>query len=89
MITKHNFFQNSECLNRYLHRFEIKEEYPEGVLEVCEICHMSKFFKLIDGKLNNQEYMSYHIHNALPPFHPMYERDNADPLEDKIISPYA
>ncbi len=89
MIVKHNFYQNSQCLNSYLHRFEVKREYPQGVLEVCEICHKRMFFKIIDDKVDNQNYMSYHIHNALPPFHPMYERDNADPLDASIKSPYA
>lgn len=76
MITKDPFFQNSKCLNSYLHRFNIKEEYPEGVKEVCEICGMSKFFRVIDGKVSNAEYMSYHLKQALPPFHPYYERQN-------------
>lgn len=90
MITKDPFYQNSLCRNSYLHRFEIKEEYQEGVKEVCEICGMSKFFKLIDGKLNNAEYMSYHIHNILPSFHPRYAREyEQNPLRGmEIESPY-
>lgn len=86
MKTKHNFWQNSMCKNSYLHRFEIKEQYEKGVLEVCEICFMRKFFKILDGKLDNQEYMSYHLKQALPPFHPFYPRQQ---LEEGIISPYA
>lgn len=76
MITKDSFFQNSKCCNSYLHRFNIKEEYPEGVKEVCEICGMSKFFRVIDGKVSNAEYMSYHLKQALPDFHPYYDRQN-------------
>lgn len=90
-MPNHPFFRNSLCLGQYLHRFKIVEEYPEGVLENCEICHKSKFFKVIEGKLNNQEYMNYHFRNALPSFHPYYEHENTyDPLgEEQIISPYA
>ena len=62
------------CRNSYLHRFEIKEEYEQGVKEVCEICGMSKFFRIIDGKVNNYDYMNYHIKQALPSFHPLYPR---------------
>lgn len=86
MKTKHPFYQNSECRNSYLHRFNIKAEYPEGVKEVCEVCGMSKFFRLLEGKLNNAEYMSYHIKQILPPFHPLFPRQQ---LTEGIISPYA
>ncbi len=75
MINRHSFWQNSQCQNSYLHRFTIVEEYDSGVLEVCDICHMRKFFKIIDNKVNNQEYMSYHIRQALPQFHPFYDHE--------------
>jgi len=89
MKTKHNFWQNSKCIGQYLHRFEIKEEYPEGVKEVCSICGMSKFFRIIDGKVNNSEYMSYHLRQSLPPFHPYYYHEREfNPLKSEIISPY-
>ena len=88
MKTKHPFYQNSQCKHSYLHQFEIKEEYTEGVLEVCKICNVKKFFKIIDGKLSNTEYMSYHIHNILPQMHPLYQREYSRPLDDKILSPY-
>jgi hypothetical protein len=48
------------------------EEFPEGVLEVCEICKKTQFFKIIDGKVNNQAYMDWHIRSALPIQHPYY-----------------
>lgn len=90
MITKHSFWQNSECTNQYLHRFSIKEEYEQGVLEVCEICGMKKFFRLIEGKLNNAEYMSYHLRQSLPDFHPYYYHERGyDPLSSLVLSPYA
>jgi len=79
------FFEKSYCQNSYLHRFEIKEEYENGVLEVCEICHKRKFFKLLDGLLDNKEYMSWHLKSALPPFHPFYERQHENQL---LVSPY-
>ena len=87
-MTKHPFFENSLCLNSYLHRFEIKEEYDNGVLEVCSICYKRKFFKLLDGRLNNKEYMSWHIKSALPQSHPFYEHQYTKPLEVLIESPY-
>lgn len=72
---KHNFFRESLCRNQYLHRFEIKGEYPEGVKEVCLICGMSKFFRIIENKVNNLEYMDFHMKQALPNLHPYYDHE--------------
>jgi hypothetical protein len=77
MKFKNAFFQNSKCKNSYLHRFEIVEEFDNGVLEICPICFKRKFFKLIENKVDNQFYMSYHIKSILPPQHPFYERQHA------------
>lgn len=85
---KHKFFQNSYCKAGYLHRFEIKEEYPEGVLEVCEICFTRKYFKVVDGLLDNQSYMSYHLKQVMPINHPMYSRQHETPLTSELPSPY-
>lgn len=85
---RHSFFRESRCLGSYLHRFEIKEEYPEYVLEVCSICKMKKAFRVIDGQLNNHSYMDYHIRLILPQFHPLYYHERGyDPLAG-LISPY-
>jgi hypothetical protein len=88
---KHPFFRESKCLGTWLHRFKIVEEYPDGVLELCEVCQKTKFFKLIDGKVDNLAYMDYHIRNAIPPFHPLFEHEYLYDLfaEEPIISPYA
>lgn len=84
----HSVLKNSQCLNKYLHRFNIVEEHDGGVLEVCEICKKRMFFKLIDGKPDNQNYMNYHIRSALPPQHPLYFHEHEfNPLTE-IISPY-
>lgn len=89
MRNRHPFWQNSACKRGYLHRFSIKEEYPQGVKEVCEICKLGKFFKVIDGKVSNAEYMSYHLRQALPPFHPNYYLEyKFNPLANTLISPY-
>jgi hypothetical protein len=69
---KHSFFRDSKCIGSWLHRYNIVAEYEDGVLENCEICHKCRFFKLIDGKPDNQAYMNSHIRNALPAKHPYY-----------------
>jgi hypothetical protein len=67
----------------------IESEYEDGVMEVCEICHKTQFFKLIDGKSDNLSYMNWHTRNALPPSHPLfYHEFMYDPFEPGIASPY-
>lgn len=72
---KHNFFKHSKCISSWLHRFNIVEEFDNGVLEVCEVCKLKKFFKLINGEVDNQAYMDWHMRSALPPQHPYYKHE--------------
>lgn len=92
-IPDDDFWQNSMCEGEYLHRFRIVNEYPQGVLEICDICGMDKFFRIIEGKVNNYEYMSWHVRQALPDFHPYYFHEHGyDPLSaisHAVKSPYA
>jgi hypothetical protein len=84
---RHNFYQFSKCIGSWLHRFEIVEEYSEGVKEVCMICGKTKFFKIIDGKVDNFNYMAYHYRQALPPYHPYYYHEREyNPFN--VTSPY-
>ena len=66
---------NSNCKNSWLHRFEIVEQYPDAVKERCVICQKEKVFKIADGRINNEEYLSYHIRSALMPQHPLFQRE--------------
>lgn len=88
-MQKSDRWQNSECIGNYLHRFSIQEQYEQGVMEVCEICGKSMFFRIIDGKVNNAQYMSYHLRQALPRDDEYYYHEyEYNPLTDSIISPY-
>lgn len=85
------FWQNSSCLGRYLHRFKIIKEFPDGVLENCEICHKSKFFKIVGGQLEANSYMSWHLRLALgnipiPAY--IWHEFEYDPISSLITSPY-
>lgn len=59
-----------------MHRFNIVEEHPDYVVEICQICRMRKVFKIIDGQLDNQGYMDWHQHSILPPEHPYYGHEH-------------
>lgn len=90
MKARHTLWKESRCIGSWLHRFQIIEEYPEGVLELCEICKKTKFFKILNGGVDNNKYMDWHIRAALIPNHPLfYHEFEFDPYEDGIISPYA
>jgi hypothetical protein len=65
----------SECGNSFLHRFNIIEQYPECVVEVCEICGQKAYFKTINGKCNNFDYLDHHLRQALFKAHPQYYRE--------------
>ncbi len=92
MKIKHKFWQNSQCHKRYLHRFDIVKEFPNGVVEVCQICHLKKFFKIVGGQVERNVYMSWHLRLALgnipiPKY--LWHEYEYDPLSDNLISPYA
>lgn len=79
------------CKGSYLHRFRIIKEFPEGVLENCEICHKSKFFKIAGGQVEGNAYMAWHLRLALgnipiPAY--IWHEYNYNPLNDEILSPY-
>lgn len=56
---------NSKCRGNWLHRFELVGASDQGVLERCEICHMKKSFRTVNGTINNIQYLSYHMRNGL------------------------
>ena len=70
--TEDSFWGQSECLNSYLHRFKIQDQFEDGVVEMCEICGQREFFKVVDGRVDNVNYLSFHARQALPPQHPRF-----------------
>lgn len=68
-------WKNSECINKWYHRFVIVAQTPQGTWEQCQICHKRKFFKILHGKHNNMEYLSWHIRQALQPYHQKFNRE--------------
>ena len=70
--TIESFLEQSQCLEGWLHRFVIVDQYFDGVLERCEICGQEEFFQIIDGRVNNENYLAYHARQALLPQHELY-----------------
>lgn len=66
---------DSKCIGTSLHRYEIWKVAPTCVVEVCAICKNEIYFNLIDGKVDNLDYLNYHLRQALPKWHPYYEAE--------------
>lgn len=67
--------EKSHCKEGWLHRFTILRQSPNGVEEGCIICKEKRVFKIIEGRINNLEYLEYHIRQALPKWHPLFKRE--------------
>lgn len=65
----------SKCVGLWLHRFEIIEQWDNAVVEMCGICLKKKVFRIVNGRTNNLEYLSYHLRSALIPQHPLWKHE--------------
>jgi hypothetical protein len=72
-----SFWGHSECIDSWLHRFNIVEAYENGIKERCEICGEEIFNLVVDGRVDNIEYLSYHARQALMPQHELFNREYA------------
>lgn len=74
-MTRDIYWGKSECGNGWLHRYEILEQHADYVMEVCVICHEPAYFKLINGKSDNFDYLDHHLRQALFKAHPQFIRE--------------
>ena len=70
-----DLFSESYCLNGYLHRYKLAEQYTDGVVEMCEVCKDRYFFRVVDGRIDNNEYLSKHARQALMKQHPLFSHE--------------
>lgn len=68
-------WSNSKCKGLWLHRFEIAEQFNDAVVERCAICGKQKAFAVRDGRVNNLEYIAFHIRQVLVPQHNLYNHE--------------
>ena len=68
-------WENSDCYDGWFHRFNITGQDSDYVEETCEICGKQAYFKIVNGKSNNDVYLAYHIRQVLFPLHPLYYRE--------------
>ena len=67
-------WSKSDCKDGWLHIFEIVGQDSGASIEICKICGDLQVFPIVNGKPDNQTYLSYHLHSALPPWHPLHDR---------------
>lgn len=69
-------FKLSKCKGFYLHRFEIVAEYHypnTAIKERCARCGKEVVFPVDSrGLSDNNNYLKYHMRQALVPQHPLY-----------------
>lgn len=68
-------WNNSKCKGSWLHRFVIGRQWNNGIEEICQICGKRKVFKEYDGRINNNEYISFHIRQMLIPQHRLFQHE--------------
>lgn len=68
-------FTDSRCRNGWLHRFTIIGQYEQGIQERCGICGRKEFFRAYNGKVDNRKYLAFHMRQALPKVHRLYDRE--------------
>ena len=71
-------YQNSECLNYYLHDFREVGQAKGGFIERCTRCGLTMHFP---GNISNNEYLSYHIRSALQINDPLFHREYPNALK--------
>lgn len=65
----------SQCYGDWLHCFNLVESRYEYSLEVCEICGQEEYFQVVDGRVDNMNYIEYHARQCLPKQHPLFRHE--------------
>lgn len=70
-MNKGDEWEDSACVDTWLHRYNIVSQWTGCVMEVCELCGKEEYFVILDdGSADNAHYISTHLREALPFHHP-------------------
>ena len=67
-------WSKAECKNSFLHIYDIIWQDQTASVELCKICKDLKVFRICNGKVDNQSYLASHLHQALPRWHRLWNR---------------
>jgi hypothetical protein len=56
----------------WLHKFETARQWEDCIEEVCVRCHERVYHKIVDERVDNRNYVSYHAREVLQPNHPLF-----------------
>lgn len=66
-------WENSQCVDVWLHRYGTIKQSPLGIGEICQICGDEQYFATTEtGKFDNLNYLSYNLRRALTKSHPLF-----------------
>lgn len=68
-------WKKSECKGPWLHRFRLHRTWSDCQEEVCEICHVRVFFKIRGGRVDNYQYLAWHLRSALQRHHARFKKE--------------
>lgn len=64
--------EESKCIEGWLHAYRITEQEEDCVFETCRRCGKRQHFVVMDGIVENTNYLNHHIQQALVPEHPLF-----------------
>jgi hypothetical protein len=68
-------WQKSICKGPWLHRFVLVGGTDRAIKEVCQVCHLAKFFVTRLGRSDNREYLAWHLRSALQPRNARFRKE--------------
>ncbi len=68
-------WNRSQCLGSWLHRFSIVAAFENAVKERCDICHQEQTFQVREGRIDNLNYLTYHMRQVLVPQHSLHKHE--------------
>ena len=74
-------YDESVCKGPWLHRFVLRRQREDWSEEVCAICHLRKFFKVRNGRVDNYKYLKTHLRQALQPWHNRFVKEYGNTLK--------
>lgn len=69
------YWGNSQCVGSWLHKFVTYKEHLQGIEEICVRCKERIFLKVINGRIDNLNYIDYHKRDILFPQHPYFKHE--------------
>ena len=64
------------CPEGKYHSFKVLISNPEIQKETCRFCHLTKYYKVVDGRIDNAQYLRDHMRDFAQPGTRVFEEVN-------------